>query len=68
MHVNDDGKKTVVSDTAQERLMFPQEIVLMGELAKTLKVVGWYGDFDIHQPLDHSPKSKRMIGVLQKVG
>lgn len=68
MHVNDNGKKTVVSDTAQERLMFPQEIVLMGELAKTLKVVGWYGDFDINQPLDSSPKSKRMIGVLQKVG
>lgn len=68
MHINDHGKEMVVSDTAEERLMFPQEITLLAELSKSLKVVGWYGDFNIGQPLDHSPKSRRMIGVLQKVG
>lgn len=68
MHINDNGKDMVVRDSADERLMFPQEIVLMGELAQTLKVIGWYGDFDVNQPLDHSTKSQRMIGVLQKVG
>lgn len=68
MHVDDHGKKIVVKDEADERLLFPQEITLLAELSGALKVVGWYGDFDIRQPLDHSPKSRRMIGVLQKRG
>ncbi len=68
MHVNDNGKRLVVKDEADERLMFPQEITLLAQLSKSLKVVGWYGAFDAGQPLDHSPKSVRMIGVLQKVG
>jgi len=68
LHVDDHGKKMVVKDEADERLLFPQEITLLADLSKSLRVVGWYGDFNIEQPLDHSPKSKRMIGVLQKVG
>jgi SAM-dependent methyltransferase len=68
MRVNDHGKEFVVKDSADERLMFPQEIALLGELSGALKVVGWYGDFHIDQPLDYSPKSQRMIGVLQKNG
>jgi hypothetical protein len=68
MRVNDNGKEFVVSDSADERLMFPQEITLLGELSGALRVVGWYGDFRIDQPLDYSPKSRRMIGVLQKIG
>ncbi len=68
MHINDHGKEIVVKDTADERIMFPQEISLLAELSGALKVVGWYGDFDVDQPLDYSPKSCRMIGVLQRIG
>ena len=68
MHVDDHGKKMVVKDEADERLMFPQEINLLAEQSKALKVVGWYGGFDVRQPLDHTPASVRMIGVLQKIG
>jgi hypothetical protein len=68
MEVEDHGKKIVVRDEADERLLFPQELTLLAELSKSLKVVGWYGNFASNQPLDHSAQSKRMIGVLQKVG
>jgi SAM-dependent methyltransferase len=68
MHVDDNGKKIVVKDEADERLLFPQEISLLAESSGKLKVVGWYGDFDINQPLDHSEASQRMIAVLQRVG
>lgn len=68
LRVNDHGKEIVVRDYADERLMYPQEINLLAQLSQQLKVVEWFGDFDIHQPLDHSEKSQRMIAVLQKVG
>ena len=68
LHVNDRGKKIVVKDEADERLLYPQEINLLAQLSQKLAVVGWYGDFDINQPLDHTPASRRMIGVLQRVG
>ncbi len=68
LHVNDNGRKIVVKDEADERLLFPQELSLLAAQSKALEVVGWYGDFSIKQPLDHSPKSRRMIGVFQKVG
>jgi len=68
MHVDDNGRKFVVRDEADERLLFPQELTLLAAQSKSLAVVGWYGDFAINQPLDHSPRSRRMIGVLQKVG
>jgi hypothetical protein len=66
MRVKDGSKDLVVHDAADERLMFPQEITLLGELSGALKVVGWYGDFDLTCALDHSPRSRRMIGVLQR--
>ncbi len=68
MHVDDNGKKIVVKDEANERLLFPQEINLLAEASGKLKIVGWFGDFDIKQPLDHSEKSQRMIAVLQRIG
>ena len=69
MRVNDNGKEIVVRDEADERLMYPQEVNLLADLSKSLKVIGWFGDFNINQPLDRTPAgSQRMIAVLQKVG
>ncbi|MBI1876755.1 MAG: class I SAM-dependent methyltransferase [Chloroflexi bacterium] len=66
MRINDHGQKWVVHDSARERLLLPQEICLLAELSGVLQVVGWYGDFDLAQPLDDSPASRRMIAILQK--
>lgn len=66
MTIKQNGSVQTISDTAQERLLLPQEIKLLAERAEVLTVVGWYGDFDLNQPLDHSPASRRMITILQK--
>lgn len=67
INVKENGDSYHIHDEAVERLLFPQEITLLAQLSGALEVVGWYGDYDLLQPLDYSPGSRRMIGVLQKV-
>ena len=66
MTVKDHGKELVITDHAQERLLTPPELQLFADLSGTLKVVGWYGDFDLNQPFSSSPASRRMIVIFQK--
>jgi 2-polyprenyl-3-methyl-5-hydroxy-6-metoxy-1,4-benzoquinol methylase len=66
IHVNDHGKQTVIHDQAEERLFCAGEIRLLARLSGKLDVVGWYGDTNLNQPMDHSLKTNRMICVMQK--
>lgn len=66
IHVKENGKAFVIKDKARERYISPQEIQLLADLSGAFKVVGWYGDFSLKQPFDMSPKSRRMVSVLQK--
>jgi len=67
MRIRENGHVQLIRDSAKEWLLVPQEIRLLVERSAALQPVGWYGDFDLHQPLDNSPASSRMISVLQKV-
>jgi SAM-dependent methyltransferase len=66
LRVDDRGRPLRMIDTAKERFLLPQEIALLVERSAAFDVVGWYGDFDLAQPLDMSPASRRMIVVLRK--
>jgi SAM-dependent methyltransferase len=66
MRVNDHGQELIISNTMDERMLIPQDIHLLANLSGALQVMGWYGDFDLSQPLDDSPASRRMIAVLRK--
>jgi SAM-dependent methyltransferase len=66
LRVDDRGRPLRIVDRAKERFLLPQEIVLLAERSAALEVVGWYGDFDLDQPLDMSPASRRMIAALRK--
>lgn len=68
MHVTQHGQQFVVQDCAQERILTAPEIDLLAQLAGELSVLDFYGDFDLAQPLDNTPASRRMIGVLRKFG
>lgn len=68
MRVSENGHLKVIRDSAQERLLMPQEMRLLAERSAVLRPVGWYGDFDLNQPLDNSPASSRMVTLLQKAG
>jgi len=66
--VDDHGKRSTIYDCSDERHLLPQELTLLAELSGTMRLVSWFGDFVLQQPLDHTPASKRMIGLFQKVG
>jgi SAM-dependent methyltransferase len=68
MHIDQNGEHYVIHDSADERLLTAQEIVLLSELSGVFQPVGWYGAHNINVPLDMSPASVRMIAVLQKMG
>jgi SAM-dependent methyltransferase len=66
MRINENGHSKIIRDSAWERLTSPQEIRLLADMAGGIQIAGWYGNFDLDQPLDNSPASQRMIAVLQK--
>ncbi len=67
MRVNDHGREVVVTDTARERLLYPQEIHLLARLSGELDVLAWYGGYNVNQPLTmDDPDARRMIAVLQR--
>lgn len=65
--VTENGRTQTIHDEAEERLLHPQEITLLAKLSGAFEIVGWYGDYDLQQPLDYSPNSQRMLAVMQKV-
>lgn len=67
MRVSENGHQQIINDTASERLLLPQELALLAERSGMFQAVGWYGDFDLNQPLDNSPVSRRLIAIMQKV-
>jgi SAM-dependent methyltransferase len=66
--IRENGSETTVVDQAFERILDPQEIQLLCLLSGRLSPVGWFGDYDLAQPLDHSAASRRMLAVLQRKG
>ena len=66
MRVIDQGKELFVKDKAQERLLLPQEIELLCRIAGNLRVVDWYGDYGLGQPLDYTDNSHRMLAAIQR--
>ena len=66
MVIRENGNSKTVVDRAFERMMYPQELQLLCLLSGRLSPVGWYGDYDLAQPLDHSAASRRMLAVLQR--
>lgn len=67
MRVCEAGHEQIFHDTAMERLLSPQELAMLVEESQALRIAGWYGDFNLHQPFDSSEASNRMITVLQKL-
>jgi hypothetical protein len=66
VRIRENGSETVVIDTADERMLTAQEIVLLAELSGALRPIRWYGGYDVNMPLD-APEAKFMVAVLQKI-
>ncbi|GAB4476574.1 MAG: class I SAM-dependent methyltransferase [Anaerolineae bacterium] len=68
IEVDEHGEKKIIPDSATERIFTPQELTLLAALSGVFDVVGWHGDFNLAQPLDHTAASQRMVLVMRKVG
>lgn len=69
MRINDHGQEQVIHSQSIERTTTIQEMKVVAEhVVGGMKVVGYYGDFDLNQPLDWSPSAESMITILQKIG
>ncbi len=68
MHVYENGEHYTYYDRSRERSLTPQEFRMAAEdIVGGLKIVDYYGDFRLDQPLDWSEGATRMITVVQKV-
>ena len=67
MRIHEKGQVTAISERSNERLNAPRDLAYLTEKSGALKVAGWFGDFNLDQPLDNSPKSQSMIALLQKI-
>lgn len=66
IRVNENGQEIVLRDTAKERVLSAQEIILLADFAGGLSPVAWYGDYDLNCPFGGDRDTPRMIAVLQK--
>lgn len=67
MRINEHGERKTIFDKSYERTMAMGEVQLIAEhVVKAWKIVGYYGDYTMNQPLDWTPNAKSMITVLQK--
>lgn len=66
MRVVDGENVSTFNDVAEERFLNAQEITLLARCSGVMKPIGWYGAYDLNQPLDTTTASERMIAVLQR--
>lgn len=67
IHIDEHGEKTVIKDSAWERLFLPVDLSLLAEMSGQFKLLGVYGNYDLDKRLDFSPESERMILAFQKI-
>ncbi len=66
VRVNDHGEEHTLLDVCDERMPLPQDLRPLAALSGALDIAGFFGAFDLEQPLDDSPASVRMVVVFRK--
>ncbi|HEX7070819.1 MAG TPA: class I SAM-dependent methyltransferase, partial [Rhodothermales bacterium] len=67
LRVQQNGTREVIKDVARERCFTAPELALLAQSSSVFRAAGWYGDMSIDQPLDATPRSRRMIALLQRI-
>lgn len=68
LEVTQNGTRRVHRQTLMSRMVFPQELRTLVELAGGLEFVEWFYGFKLHQRLDQARHPLMMIIVLRKKG
>lgn len=62
-HVNDHGKKLVITGRVPAKVFFPQEFLCLVALSGRLEFIGWYSDFSLAAEL--RPEGRHIV-ILRK--
>jgi SAM-dependent methyltransferase len=65
--ITEDGRRHVVTQRHQTRIVFPQELRALIELAGGLEFAGWFSNFSLARPLERSRGALMMITVLRRL-
>jgi hypothetical protein len=65
--ITENGHRRVVTQRHRTRIVFPQELRAMVELAGGLEFVGWFSNFSLARPLERARNALMMITVLRRV-
>ncbi len=63
--VTDDGKRRVITQRHKTRIVLPQELLALVELAGGFAFCGWFSNFRLDRPLDRAAAALVMIAVLR---
>jgi SAM-dependent methyltransferase len=65
--ITENGSRRVVTQRHKTRIVFPQELRSVVELAGGLEFVGWFSNFSLARPLERARNALMMITVLRRV-
>ncbi len=65
--ITENGSRRVVTQRHKTRIVFPQELRAMVELAGGFDFVGWFSNFSLARPLERARGALMMIPVLRRV-
>ena len=63
--VTERGRRRVITQRHRTRIVFPQELRALVELAGGWEFRGWFSNFSLRRPLEKTAQALVMITVLQ---
>jgi hypothetical protein len=63
--ISERGRRRVVTQRHPTRIVFPQELRALVELAGRWELCGWFSNFSLKRPLEKSAAALVMITVLR---
>lgn len=65
--VDDHGSSRRFRHVEARRVIFPQEFLLLLEKTRAFEFIGWWNDWDLAQPIEHSRHVNRPITVIRRL-
>ena len=65
--ITENGSRRVVTQRHKTRIVFPQELRTLVELAGGFEFAGWFSNFSLARPLERAKGALMMITVLRRV-
>jgi SAM-dependent methyltransferase len=67
LEVNDHGEKHNIVGKEIKRAIYPQEFLCFVSGLKHFEFVGWWNNWDLHQPLEQANKIDRPIALVRRI-